>query len=164
MELIVAVDKNWGIGKGNDLLCHIPGDLKHVKELTMGHTLILGKKTLESLPGGNPLPGRRHIVLSFPDEVIDKPVTAVHSVEEALDAAKDDEHVFVFGGESIYRAFLPYVDKAYITKIDHAFQADRFFPNLDEDDDFTPVSVGETLSGGGYNYSYWIYERVNKEK
>lgn len=164
MELIVAVDKNWGIGKGNDLLCHIPGDLKHVKELTMGHTLILGKKTLDSLPGGNPLPGRRHIVLSFPDEVIDKPVTCVHSVEEALRAAKHDEHVFVFGGESIYRAFLPYVDKAYITKIHHTFDADRFFPNLDADENFSAVSVGETLSSGGFDYSYWIYERVNKEK
>lgn len=162
MELIVAVDKNWGIGKGNELLCHIPGDLKHVKELTYGHTLIMGKKTLESLPGGNPLPGRRHIVLCFPDEVIDKPVTVVHSIEEAISSSENDSHVFVFGGESIYRAFLPYVDKAYVTKIDQAFDADRFFPNLDESSDFK-ATPGEMNESGGYRFSYWIYERVKKE-
>lgn len=163
MELIVAVDKNWGIGKGNDLLCHIPADLKHVKELTMGHTLILGKKTLESLPGGNPLPGRKHIVLCFPDEVIDKPVTVVHSVDEALKAAENEEHAFVFGGESIYRAFLPFVDRAYVTKIDKAFDADRFFPNLDENPDFI-AHPGEALESGGYSFSYWVYERIKGAK
>ncbi len=163
MELIVAVDKGWGIGKGNDLLCHIPGDLKHVKELTMGHTLIMGKKTLESLPGGNPLPGRRHIVLCFPDEVIDKPVTVVHSVDEALSAVGENERAFVFGGESIYRTFLPYVDRAYITKIDRKFDADRFFPNLDEDDSFVPSEKGEMQESGGLRFSYWVYDRVKKE-
>lgn len=163
MELIVAVDKNWGIGKGNELLCHIPGDLKHVKELTWGHTLILGKKTLESLPGGNPLPGRRHIVLAFPSETVDKPVTVAHSVEEALKAASKDERVFIFGGESIYRTFLPYVDTAYVTKIDHEFEADRFFPNLDKDIHWEAVDHSETMEGGGFKYSYWTYNRIKKE-
>lgn len=163
MKLIVAADKNWGIGKGNDLLCHIPEDLKHVKELTMGNTLIMGKKTLESLPGGNPLPGRKHIVLCFPDETIDKDVITVHSVEEALSLIKDDEEAFVFGGESIYHAFLPYVDLAYVTKIDKAFDADRFFPNLDEDPSFVIDSVSETMISNNIPYSYYIYKRLKKE-
>lgn len=163
MELIVAVDKNWGIGKGNSLLCHIPGDLKHVKELTMGHALILGKKTLESLPSGNPLPGRTHIVLCFPDEVIDKDVIVVHSVDEALKEAAAFPHTFVFGGESIYRAFLPYVSKAYITKIENAFDADRFFPNLDIDPAWHMTERGETMESGDIRYAYCVYERINKE-
>ena len=162
MELIVAVDKNWGIGKGNDLLCHLPGDLKRVKEITWGHALIMGKKTLESLPGGNPLPGRPHIVLCFPDEVIDKDVTVVHSVAEAVEASKTYDRAFVFGGESIYRALLPYVDKAYITKIDKAFDADRFFPDLDSDSDWVVTEKGETLYHGDIPFAYCTYERVKK--
>lgn len=162
MELIVAVDKNWGIGKGNELLCHLPGDLKRVKEITWGHALIMGKKTLESLPGGNPLLGRPHIVLCFPDEVIDKDVTVVHSVDEAVEASKTYDRAFVFGGESIYRALLPYVDKAYITKIDHAFDADRFFPDLDSDSDWEVTEKGETLYHGDIPFAYFTYERVKK--
>lgn len=160
MELIVAVDKNWGIGKGNDLLCHLPGDLKRVKEITWGHALIMGKKTLESLPGGNPLPGRPHIVLCFPDEVIDKDVTTVHSVEEAVAEAGKYDRAFVFGGESIYRALLPYVDKAYITKIHHSFDADRFFPNLDETGEWIVTEEGETQEGNNLSWTYYTYERV----
>lgn len=163
MELIVAVDKNWGIGKGNDLLCHIPADLKHVKELTIGHALILGKKTLESLPGGNPLPDREHIVLCFPDEVIDKDVIVVNSIEEALKKASEFSRTFVFGGESIYRAFLPYVDKAYVTKIDKAFDADRFFPNLDEDPNFKMTEEGEVMTHKDLNFTFTIYERTARE-
>ncbi len=159
MELIVAVDKNWGIGKGNDLLCHLPGDLKRVKEITWGHALIMGKKTLESLPGGNPLPGRPHIVLCFPDEVIDKDVKAVHSVEEAVEEAKKYDRAFVFGGESIYRALLPYVDKAYITKIHHAFEADRFFPNLDETGEWIITEQSETIEDNSLSWTYYTYER-----
>ncbi len=160
MELIVAVDKNWGIGKGNDLLCHIPGDLKRVKEITWGHALIMGKKTLESLPGGNPLPGRPHIVMCFPDEKIDKDVTMVHSVDEALKEAEKYERAFVFGGESIYRALLPYVDKAYITKIHKAFDADRFFPNLDDMPEWRITEEGETLCENDLSWTYCTYERV----
>lgn len=162
MELIAAVDKNWGIGKGNNLLCHIPGDLKRLKELTMGHTLLMGRKTLESLPGGNPLPGRRHIVLSAHSN-IDKDVTVVRSVDEALSAIGENERVFVFGGESIYREFLPYVTRAYITKINHSFDADRFFPVLDDNPSFIATEKGEMLESGGFSFAYWIYDRVKKE-
>lgn len=164
MELVVAVDRAFGIGKGNELLCHIPDDLKHVKELTMGHALILGKKTLESFPGGNPLPGRPHIVLCFPEETIDKDVFVVHSVEEALRAADAFERVFVFGGESIYRAFLPYVQKAYVTKIDHTFDADRFFPNLDSDPAWHVTEQSETHSHNGLSYAFYTYERLSSEE
>ncbi|MDP4133867.1 MAG: dihydrofolate reductase [Bacillota bacterium] len=160
MELIVAVDKNWGIGKGNELLVHLPGDLKRVKEITMGHALILGKKTLESFPGGNPLPGRPHIVLCFPDEKIDKDVIVVNSIEEAVKKASLYDRSFVFGGESVYRSMLPYCTKAYVTKIDYAFDADRFFPNLDEDESWKVKDIGETNTYNDINYTYLIYERI----
>ncbi len=164
MELIVAVDQAWGIGKGNNLLCHIPDDLKHVKELTLGHALILGKKTLESFPGGNPLPGRPHIVLCFPDETIDKNVIVVHSVEEAMAVSAAFDHVFVFGGESVYRAFLPYVKKAYITKIDKTFDADRFFPNLDNDPHWHVTDCGDKRTYGDLSYAFYTYERLSSEE
>ncbi len=129
MNAIVAVSENFGIGKDNDLLFHIHADLKRFKELTSGHTVIMGRKTLQSLPGGRGLPNRRNIVITHdPDFTADR-AEIVHSLEEAIALADDD--AFVIGGESIYRALLPYCDKVYLTQVYATGDADAFFPSLE---------------------------------
>lgn len=133
MNAIVAVDKNWGIGKDNDLLVHLPGDLKYYKEKTYGNIIIVGQRTLESFPGGKPLPGRTNIVLSDDPSFDRDDCIVCHSKEEVLtEAAKyDPDRVFICGGASIYRLFLEDCDAFYVTKIEEAFEADTFFPDLE---------------------------------
>lgn len=129
IHLIAAVDRNGGIGKDNDLLCHISADLKRFKSLTMGHTMIMGRKTFESLPGV--LPGRPHWVLTHQPgyAVSHEAVTVFHSVEAMEQAMETGQDYFVIGGASMYEAFLPLADSLYLTEIDAAFDgADTFFP------------------------------------
>lgn len=129
IHLIAAVDRNGGIGKDNDLLCHISADLKRFKSLTMGHTMIMGRKTFESLPGV--LPGRPHWVLTRQPgyAVSHEAVTVFHSVEAMEQAMETGQDYFVIGGASMYEAFLPLADSLYLTEIDAAFDgADTFFP------------------------------------
>ena len=134
MNAIVAVDRNWGIGKDNDLLVHLPGDLKYYKEKTIGNIIIVGQRTLESFPGSKPLPGRTNIVLSDDPAFAPEGCVICRTKEEVLrEAAKyEPDRVFICGGASIYRLFLEDCDAFYVTKIDEAFDADTFFPNLDE--------------------------------
>lgn len=134
MNAIVAVDRNWGIGKDNDLLIHLPGDLKYYKEKTLGNVIIVGQRTLESFPGSKPLPGRTNIVLSDDPAFVRDDCIVCRRKEEVLEKAAeyDPETVFICGGASIYRLFLENCDAFYVTKIDAAFEADTFFPNLDE--------------------------------
>lgn len=129
MNAIVAVAENGGIGKDNELLFRISADLKRFKELTSGHTVIMGRKTLQSLPGGRGLPNRRNIVITHAPDFTAERAEVVHSAEEALAVA--DKDAFVIGGESIYRAMLPYCDKVYLTKVYASADADAFFPPLD---------------------------------
>lgn len=133
MNAIVAVDKNWGIGKDNDLLIHLPGDLKYYKSKTIGNVIIVGQRTLESFPGGKPLPGRTNIVLSDDPAFAPEECIVCRTKEEVLEQAAqyDPEKVFICGGASIYRLFLEDCDALYVTKIDAAFEADTFFPDLD---------------------------------
>ena len=133
MNAIVAVDRNWGIGRNNDLLVHLPGDLKYYKEKTIGNIVIMGQRTLESLPGGKPLPGRTSIVLSDDPAFAPEGCIICRTKDEVLAAAAeyDPERVFICGGASIYRLFLEDCDAFYVTKIDEAFEADTFFPDLD---------------------------------
>ena len=134
MNLIVAVDKNWAIGMDNKLLVSIPQDMKFFRETTKGNIVVMGRKTLESFPQGQPLQKRVNIVISSNPDYQVKGAVVVQSVEEALEECKKYEgEVYVIGGESIYRAMLPYCDTALVTKIDHAYAADTYFPNLDED-------------------------------
>ena len=136
MNLIAAVDRNWGIGKNGRLLAAIPEDQRLFREETLGKTVIMGRKTLESLPGGKPLYGRKTIVLSREAKgAAGNGALWVSDVSRALEAVKNirTEDVFVAGGEEIYRAFLPFCDTAHVTFIDYAYEADAFFPNLDED-------------------------------
>ncbi|MGN0947803.1 MAG: dihydrofolate reductase [Megasphaera sp.] len=129
IHLIAAIDQKGGIGKDNDLLCHISADLKRFKSLTMGHTMIMGRKTFESLPGV--LPGRPHWVLTHQEDYrADSPaVTVFHSLAEVQQAMQADEDYFVIGGAAMYREFLPLAGSLYLTEIDETFpDADTFFP------------------------------------
>ena len=126
MNLIVAVDKNWAIGLHNKLLVSIPADMKFFRETTMGKVVVMGRKTLESFPGGQPLKKRTNIVLTSDKNYKVKDAVVVNSVEALLEELRqyNDEDIYVIGGESIYRQLLPYCKVAHITKIDHAYEAD----------------------------------------
>lgn len=162
MNLIVAVDKNWGIGYQNKLLISIPDDMKFFRETTSGNVVIMGKKTLLSFPNGRPLKNRENIVITHDKNFECDGATIVHSVEEALEAAKkfDTKNVYVIGGGSIYEQMLPYVDTAYVTYIDFAYQADTRFPNLDENDEWKLVEESEEQTYFDVEYYFRKYERV----
>ena len=131
VAIIVNVDQNNGIGKDGDLLCHLPNDLKHFKKITAGHTIIMGRKTYESLPKGA-LPNRINIVITS-DNADNYPGCIVaRSVDEAILLTKDKEKVFIIGGGKIYSSTLHLANKLYLTRIHHKFKdADTFFPEID---------------------------------
>ena len=177
MNAIVATDRNWGIGKNNDLLVHLPGDLKYYKQKTLGKCVIFGQKTLESLPGSKPLPKRDHIVLSDDPGFRVEPregfaCDICHSKEEVLElvaeyeaAAKimgedPKEAVFICGGASIYERFFEDGYAVYVTRIDEGFDADRFFPHLEEKGFVvTWESEEQTDEATGIRYTFRKYER-----
>ena len=161
MNLIVAVDNNWAIGFQNSLLVRIPEDQKWFRETTTGKAVIMGRKTLESFPNKAPLKNRTNIVITKDVNYKVEGAIVVHSVEEAIEAAKDfaDEDIFVIGGESIYRQMLQYCDVAHITKIDYAYQADAYFPNLDKEDGWVITETSDERT-----YFDLIYEFVKYEK
>ena len=158
MNLIAAVDQNWAIGKDGDQLCYIPADLKRFQTLTTGHAVILGRKTLATFPGGRPLKNRRNLILSRNAAFAPEGAEVFSGMEDLLKAAPPD--AFVIGGESVYKALLPYCDKAYITKIDRAWPADAFFPDLDADPAWQVTEEGEPLEHEGLAFRYVTYERV----
>ena len=162
MNLIVAVDKNWAIGCGNRLLVSIPQDMKFFRETTTGKVVVMGRKTLESFPGGKPLKNRVNIVLSTNKDYTVKDAIVVHTVEEVVEELKkyNAEDVYCIGGESIYRQLLPYCDTAYVTKIDHAYQADSYFPDLDESEEWELTKISEEQTYFDLEYYFTIYERV----
>lgn len=162
MNLIVAVDKNWAIGKENKLLVSIPQDMKFFRETTMGKVVVMGRKTLESFPGGQPLKKRTNIVITRDKNYSVKDAIVVHSVEEALEELKNynSEDIYVIGGESIYRQMLPHCDVAHVTKIDHAYEADTYFPNLDEKEDWLVTGVSDEQTYFNLEYEFVRYERV----
>jgi dihydrofolate reductase len=164
VSIIVAVSDDWGIGKNNELLWHIPEDLVRFKRLTMGKCVIMGKKTWESLPK-KPLPGRSNIVLTdIPHECIDCSITA-YSIEDALSKCGKDEEVFVIGGGSVYSQFMPVADKLYITHVHKKAPADVWFPRIDRRK-WKVIEKEECISGDDKRipYSYMVYERRAKEK
>ena len=134
MNAIVAADKNWGIGYKNKLLISIPSDMKFFRQTTMNHVVVMGRKTLESFPNGLPLAKRTNIVLTRDQDYKVKGAILVHSEEELLEELKkyEEDDIFVIGGGSVYEMMLPYCNTVYVTKIDFAYQADTYFPNLDE--------------------------------
>lgn len=162
MNLIVAVDKNWAIGLNNNLLVSIPADMKFFRDTTTGKVVVMGRKTLESFPGGQALKKRTNIVLTKNKDYKAKDVIVVHTVDALLEELKnyDDEEIYVIGGESIYRQLLPYCNVAHVTKIDHAYEADTYFPNLDEMDDWEITGVSEEQTYFNLEYEFVRYERV----
>ena len=163
MNLIAAVDNKWGIGYKNKLLISIPDDMKCFKEITMGKVCVMGRKTLESLPGGRPLSGRVNIVLTSDTTYKKSDVIVVNSVEAALEKLKeyDTNDVFIIGGESIYEQFMPYIDTAYITYIDYAYQADKHLTNLDKLSQWKLVKESEEQTYFDVEYYYRKYTKID---
>ena len=154
MQAIVCVSENWGIGVDGDLLFRISADMKRFKELTVGKTVIYGKRTLKTFPGGKPLPDRRNIVLTHSEEPIEGAELA-HTPEEAVALAGDD--AIVIGGASVYTQMRPYFDRVRATKVFAAPKADSFFPNLDKHADWRIESEGEILEENGLKFQYIDY-------
>ena len=161
MICIVAADKNWGIGRNNRLPWRIPEELAFFKKTTMGSTIVMGRKTLESLPGGRPLLGRRNIVLSRDTTRNVSGVEFVQSIETLL-AITNDETVFVIGGGQIYEQLLPYSSEAYVTKVDGSYETDTFFPDLDKDTNWIVGSSFDSVtSETGITYQTFVYKNTS---
>jgi len=162
MNLIVAVDKNWAIGCGNKLLVSIPADMKFFRETTTGKAVVMGRKTLESFPNGQPLKNRENIVLTSDRSYQVSGAVVVHSVESMLEELDkyDSDDIYVIGGESVYRQLLPHCSTAYVTKIDHAYAADTYFPNLDELEEWKLTGVSEEQTYFDLEYVFLRYRRI----
>ena len=169
LTAIAAVSADWGIGRDGDLLFNIPEDKKHFRRTTINHKVIMGRKTLESLPNGKPFGDRKNIVLSRNKEFSPDGVTVCHSTEEVLSLLENqllknqllkstpDEKAFVAGGGEIYKAMLPYCQKAIITKISGAPPADTYFPNLDEDPEWTLAEESDEQEYEELKYRFCTY-------
>lgn len=161
MNVIAAVDANWAIGYKNELLVKIPNDQKWFQKITTGKVVVMGRKTMETFPNGMPLKNRTNIVLTGDRALRVKDVELVYGIEELLEKLKqyNTEDVYVIGGESVYEELLPYCDTAYITKIDYTYQADRYFPNLDNDADWHIESESEEQTYFDLEYYFVKYVR-----
>lgn len=160
MKIIVAVDNNWGIGKDNNLLTYIPNDLKYFKEKTLGKVVVMGRKTLESLPGQKPLLERTNIVLSS-DKEYTADCTVCHSEEELFKELEqyDSNDVYIIGGAKVYADMLEKCDTYFITKIFNTFDADRHFENLDKSQDVELVWESDMQEHKGLQYKFTEYRR-----
>ncbi|MBQ8781860.1 MAG: dihydrofolate reductase [Oscillospiraceae bacterium] len=162
MKAIVAVSRNLGIGYENDLLYNIPEDKKFFRSMTLGKVVVMGRKTLESMPGGKPLKDRTNIVLTRNPDYAPQGVTVCHSEEELLthlNRYKSDD-VMIIGGAEIYRQLLPHCDTAYVTKINDEKPADKFFPDLDSDKEWTLAESSEEKDYEGIGYRFCTYRRA----
>ena len=165
MNLIACVDEEWGIGYKNELLVRIPSDQKFFRTTTTGKVVVMGRKTLDSFPGGRPLKDRTNIVLTgSKDANVRDSEIYVHSIEECLEFLKQypSEDVYIIGGSSIYEQFLPYCDTAYITKVDRVFSKDAYFPNLDANDEWELSVEGEEQTYFDNTFSFNTYKRIKQ--
>ena len=161
IKAIVHADKEWGIGKGNDMMFSLPRDMKFFRETTMGHTVVTGGNTLRSFPNGKPLKNRVNIVLSR-GQVRDDCVI-VRSYDELKSAmkARENEDIYVIGGGEVYKAPLPYCHEVLVTKVDAVGGAEVFFPNLDQRPDFICVDEGTPLDDNGLTIRFTRYKNLN---
>ena len=161
MNLIVAVDKNWGIGNKDQLLVQIPNDQKFFRQETTGKVVVLGRKTLETFPNKAPLRNRTNFILSTNKDFKVEGAVVANSVEELLEKLKEyaSKDIYIIGGESIYRQLLPYCDTAHVTKIDHAYNADSHFPNLDEMTEWKITADSEEQTYFDLEYVFLKYEK-----
>lgn len=164
MNIIVAVDNNWAIGNKNKLLVTIPADHKNFRRETTGKVVVLGRKTLETFPQGMPLANRTNIILSANPDYQVKGAVVVHSKEELLQELSQypEEDIYIIGGESVYRMMLPYCDVAHVTKLDHEYEADTYFPNLDQDEAWEITADSEEQTYFDIPYRFLKYERKNR--
>lgn len=163
MKLFVTVDENWAIGRGEALLAQIPGNQRFFERLTQGQTVIVGRKALELLPQGQPLYGRRYLVLSQNPAYRVKGAEVYGDMDSLLAAAKEAEQkgsqVFAGGGESIYRQLLPYCDTAYVTYVERSYDANRYFLNLEQSPDWTLSEESEEQTCFDITYYFRKYTR-----
>ena len=155
---IVHADKEWGIGKGNDMMFSLPKDMKFFRETTMGHTVVMGGKTLRSFPGQKPLKNRVNIVLSRGQVRDDCIIVSSYEALKDEMRVRENEDIFVIGGGEIYRELLPYCHGAFVTKVDAVGGAEVFFPNLDEHPDFVCVNEGEPIEDNGLMIRFTEYQ------
>ena len=164
MNLIVAIDKNWAIGCQNKLLVSVPADMKFFRETTTSKVVVMGRKTLESFPGKQPLKNRTNIVLTTDVNYQVNGAIVVNTLDallEELEKYKKTD-IYVIGGASIYKQLLPYCTVAHLTKIDHQYQADTYFPNLDEMKEWTMTGISDEQTYFDLEYYFTKYERVKK--
>ena len=162
--MIVAIDKNRGIGKDNGLLWHIPDELKRFREITTGHPIIMGRKTYESI--GRPLPGRINVILTRDQTYTAGGCVIMHSVEEVLEKyGNSKEELFIIGGGEIFEELFPFSDRLYITLLDEEFKGDTYFPEFDANQwEVVSDIKGLVDRENHYAHTYYIYERKNNIK
>ena len=161
MNLIAAVDKNWAIGLRNKLLVSIPADMKFFREVTTGNVVVMGRKTLESFPNGQPLKKRTNIVLTSDPDYQVKDAVVVHNMDELHEELKKypSDSIYIIGGESVYRQLLDECDVAHITKIDYEYEADAYFPNLDENPEWEITADSDEQTYFDLAYYFYKYEK-----
>ncbi|MBQ7924174.1 MAG: dihydrofolate reductase [Clostridia bacterium] len=158
---IVHADKNWGIGKGNDMMFSLPKDMKFFRSTTLNHTVVMGGNTLRSFPDGKPLKNRVNIVLSRGQ--VQGDCVFVRSYDELKAEMKkrgETDDIYVIGGGAVYKELLPYCDEALVTKVDAVGGAEVFFPNLDELDNFVCVDESEPIEDNGYTIRFTRYKNT----
>lgn len=159
ISIIVAIAKNYAIGKNNQLLWHIPDDLKRFKKITSGHQVIMGRLTYLSIPV-RPLPNRTNIVITDQQGETFEGCTTVGSINEALNLCNESEESFIIGGGSVYRQFMPFCNKLYVTLVHKEFDADTFFPAIELDQWTLAGKEDHILEGQeGFNYSFLTFEK-----
>ena len=165
MNMIVAVDKNWAIGNKGSLLVRIPADHKMFRSETMGKVVVLGRKTLETFPHQEPLEGRTNIILSHNRHYKAGDAIVVASLEELIMKLRDydDKDIYIIGGASVYELMLPYVDTVHVTKIDHEYEADAFFPNLDATGEWEITADSDEQVYFDLTYRFLRYQRKKSQ-
>ncbi len=161
---IVHVDREWGIGKGNDMMFSLPKDMQFFRKTTLSHTVVMGGNTLRSFPNGNPLKNRTNIVLSrgqVRDDCVF--VRSYDALKEEMKKREPTEDIYVIGGGAVYRELLPYIDYALVTKVNAVGGAEVFFPNLDENANFICEDEGEPVEDNGYTIRFTRYKNLKKQ-
>lgn len=162
MKAILAADRNWAIGNKGKLLVSIPADMRFFRETTSGNVVIMGRKTLESMPMGRPLKNRTNIILTRNRDLTVPGARVAHDTDELLKILEDcrDKECFVIGGEQIYRLLLPWCDTVYVTKIDYAYEADTYFPDLDRDPRWELAEESAEQTYFELTYTFRTYRRI----
>jgi dihydrofolate reductase len=160
LSIIVAMDENGLIGRDNDLPWRLPNDLKRVKEITSGHTIVMGRKNYESI--GHPLPDRRNIIITRNTEYTVDGCEIIYNPDPILNEVDSEEEVYIFGGSEIYKIFLPFVKTIYITRINHSFEGDTYFPEINWDEWHESCrEVHGIDEKNKYPHTFYIYDRKN---